>query len=192
MPDDERQELPLVGARARSSSASSATWRTGRRRPRVASPLVRAPAVTRSRRRARARRPEPGRARSRPTEPRRVAPRVDRTLDVDDRAAAAAGEVMVLVGARVVDDGAALRGDAVDQPDRLEQLERRVHGGSETPGMRRLTSSNTISADTWRSRSLTTRATIRRCGVTRWPRSRRAVARLVSISHQLSAKVRFA
>ena len=52
---------------------------------------------------------------------------VDRSVDVGDRAASAAHEMVVLVGARVVDDRAALRRDATGQAERLEQIERGVH-----------------------------------------------------------------
>ena len=48
---------------------------------------------------------------------------IDGAVDVGDGAAAPADQVVVLVGARVVDGGAALRGDPAHEADLLEQLQ---------------------------------------------------------------------
>src|SRR3954463_12801914 len=46
---------------------------------------------------------------------------VDRGLEIDHLPAHAADRVVVIVGPRVVDDGAALRGHAADEAELLEQ-----------------------------------------------------------------------
>ena len=68
-------------------------------------------------------------------------------VDVLDPAAAAADEVMVVVAARVPEQGAAAAIDAVDDPKLLEQFQGRVDGGEEIPGRRALASSSSSSAE---------------------------------------------
>ena len=96
---------------------------------------------------------------------------IDGAVDVGDGAAAPADQVVVLVGARVVDGGAALRGDPADEAELLEQLQGRVDRRQRDARH----PAGDVGVDLLGRRVAV--EVISRCGVTRWPRARRASRR---------------